>query len=96
MHLQAVINVARPFCFLEPGAPNEVLACCGRTRQKEKGKSCHWHRTHPFISQFTKKSWLFVDICEMDIFLKDWVYLFIYFFFAQKPSGQRYFQVSRL
>ena len=54
--LQAVVNVARPFCFLEPGAPNEVLACCSRTRQKEKGKSCHWHRAHPFISHFTKKA----------------------------------------
>ena len=38
-----------------------------------------------------KKSWLFVDICEMDIFLKDWVYLFIYFFFCSKTKWSKIF-----
>ena len=91
MPLQAVVNVARPFCFLEPGAPNEVLACFGRTRQKEKGKSSHWHRTHPFISQFTKKSfWLFVDICEMNngyLFER----LFFFSFFCSKTKWSKIF-----
>ena len=37
MPLQAVVNVERPFCFLEPGAPNKVLGVAAEQDRKRKG-----------------------------------------------------------
>ena len=93
MPLQAVVNVAGLFVSWSLGPLIRFSVLRQNKTERERKILLLASNSSIYFPIHKKSFWLFVDICEMDIFLKDYfLFLFlIFFFFCSKTKWSKIF-----